>query len=418
MKKLILLVLLLPLLTKAQETGIHFEHGASWEQIKAKAKAENKFIFMDCYTTWCVPCQNMSANIFPLEEVGDFMNGKFISVKVQLDMFYGDNEEVRSWYADGHKIEQKYSVKAYPTYLFFDPNGEIVHRAVGSCSAMLFISRAKKALDSETQYYTLLNKYKSGQKDSAFLRKVMLSAEDAYEKEEAQKLLAKFLEINKDNIYTKDNLQAIRNLTTHSSDKGFRIMMEHADKVDVVLGKSTAEQQVANIIIGEEIAKTKPELPYKKPNWLTMSAIIDQYYPTLSPKAVAITKLKWYEYAKDWINYQIAVDEYVKQFSSDLSLPELNQYAWTIFLHINDTTSLQEALGWSSKCCKDNESSIINNDLATYMDTYANLLYKLGQKEEALSWEQKAINLAIRSHQKSYQQVFNKMQSGQKTWEL
>ena len=52
------------------------------------------------------------------------------------------------------------------------------------------------------------------------------------------------------------------------------------------------------------------------------------------------------------------------------------------------------------------------------MDTYANLLYKLGQKEEALSWEQKAINLAIRSHQKSYQQVFNKMQSGQKIWEL
>lgn len=412
MKKLILLVLLLPLLTKAQETGIHFEHGASWEQIKAKAKAENKFIFMDCYTTWCVPCQNMSANIFPLEEVGDFMNGKFISVKVQLDMFYGDNDEVRSWYADGHKIEQKYSVKAYPTYLFFDPNGEIVHRAVGSCSAMLFISRAKKALDSATQYYTLVNKYKSGQKDSAFLRKVLLAAEDTYENKETQKLLAKFLEIIKDNIYTKDNLQLIINLTTHSSDKGFRLIMEHADKVDAVLGESAAEQQVADIIISEETAKTKQKMPYKKTTWFLMSAIICQYYPTLSPKAVAITKQVWYEYAKDWNNYQVAVEEYVKQFSLEISLPELNQYAWTIFLHVNDTTSLQEALGWSGKCCKD---SIV----PMYFDTYANLLYKLGQKEEALSCEQNAIMLATTKEQKIYRQtLLNKMIAGQKTWEF
>jgi thiol-disulfide isomerase/thioredoxin len=410
MKKLTLLVLLLPLFTIAQENGIHFEHGSSWAQIKAKAKAENKFIFMDCYATWCVPCQNMSANIFPLEEVGNFMNEKFISVKVQLDMFYGDNDEVRSWYADGHNIEQKYSVKVYPTYLFFDPNADIVHRAAGSGPAAFFLSKAKHALDPETQYYTLLNKYKSGQKDSAFLRKVALAAVDAYEKEEAQKIVAKYLETQKENIYTEDILQFIRKLTTRSSDKGFQIMIEHADKVDAVLGKSIAEQHVANIIIGEEIAKTKPESPYKKPNWLTMSAVIDRYYPTLSPKAVAITKLKWYEYAKDWNNYQIAVDDYVKQSSPDLSLPELNQYAWTVFLHINDTASLQEALGWSNICCKD-------NIIPMYIDTYANLLYKLGQKEDALSWEQNAINLGTKKERKIYQQTLNKMISGQKTWE-
>lgn len=31
---------------------IKFEHG-TWEEIKAKAKAENKLIFMDAYTSWC-----------------------------------------------------------------------------------------------------------------------------------------------------------------------------------------------------------------------------------------------------------------------------------------------------------------------------------------------------------------------------
>ncbi len=52
MKFLLALLFLLPTLAFAQQEGVHFEHGLSWEEITAKAKAENKGIFMDCYTTW------------------------------------------------------------------------------------------------------------------------------------------------------------------------------------------------------------------------------------------------------------------------------------------------------------------------------------------------------------------------------
>ena len=74
MKKLTILFSLIPFVLFAQDKGIHFEHGLSWQQVQAKAKSENKYVFMDCFTTWCGPCRFMSANIFPLQDVGDSMN--------------------------------------------------------------------------------------------------------------------------------------------------------------------------------------------------------------------------------------------------------------------------------------------------------------------------------------------------------
>src|SRR5687768_4337454 len=79
MKKQLLLLVVFPLFTVAELSaqGIRFEHG-SWEQAKAKAKAGNKFIFVDAFTTWCGPCRYMSANIFPKPEVGTFFNQHFV----------------------------------------------------------------------------------------------------------------------------------------------------------------------------------------------------------------------------------------------------------------------------------------------------------------------------------------------------
>src|SRR5882724_2814275 len=80
--------------------GINFEQSLSWEQVKAKAKAENKYIFVDCYATWCVPCKNMEKNVYPIDSIGDFVNSHYIPVKIQFDRTKADNEQVKAWYED------------------------------------------------------------------------------------------------------------------------------------------------------------------------------------------------------------------------------------------------------------------------------------------------------------------------------
>lgn len=118
-KNLVVALILVSSFVKAQEEkGIKFEHGLSWLQIKEKAQTENKFIFLDGYTTWCGPCKQMAKEIFPQPSVGDFFNKNFINVAVQFDVAKNDNVEVKSWYKDAETLKETFKVNSYPTYLF------------------------------------------------------------------------------------------------------------------------------------------------------------------------------------------------------------------------------------------------------------------------------------------------------------
>src|SRR5205807_219920 len=92
MKRLLCsLIMYLPLLILAQEnTGIKWTEGLTWEQVKEKAKKENKYIFLDCFATWCGPCKLMDKEIYTNDTVGSYFNDKFISVKVQMDKAKND----------------------------------------------------------------------------------------------------------------------------------------------------------------------------------------------------------------------------------------------------------------------------------------------------------------------------------------
>jgi thiol:disulfide interchange protein len=55
----------------AAANGMEFFHG-TWAQALAKAKKENKLVFLDAYTSWCGPCKQMQRNVFPQTTVGSF----------------------------------------------------------------------------------------------------------------------------------------------------------------------------------------------------------------------------------------------------------------------------------------------------------------------------------------------------------
>src|SRR5437016_7533889 len=96
MQKCFLIIMVFPFIIKAQSIpgisqvnddskGVQFEKNLNWQQVLAKAKAENKYIFLDCFATWCGPCKLMDKNVYPNDTVGNYFNQNFISVKVQMD---------------------------------------------------------------------------------------------------------------------------------------------------------------------------------------------------------------------------------------------------------------------------------------------------------------------------------------------
>lgn len=106
--------------TKIKTTGVQFSSSGSLSEVLEQAAAENKLVFVDFYTTWCLPCRMMDEDVFPDRRLGDFMNENFISYKIDAEKGNGVN------------LATIYNISGYPTLLFLDQNGNVVERKMGA----------------------------------------------------------------------------------------------------------------------------------------------------------------------------------------------------------------------------------------------------------------------------------------------
>lgn len=142
---------------QAQEAGINFLH-CSWQEAVNKAKAENKLIFIDFYTQWCGPCFNMAQQVFSLPTVGYFYNNTFVNLKIDAEN------------GEGVALAKKYGVRLFPTYAFIDPQTEeLVHYSSSRQTPEQFIQTGKCALNPKTRSPYLIEEYKKGNREHAFL---------------------------------------------------------------------------------------------------------------------------------------------------------------------------------------------------------------------------------------------------------
>jgi thioredoxin-related protein len=153
---LIIGLFVLPVSANAQ--GIDFET-VDWESVKEKAKTSGLPIFVDAYASWCEPCKWMSDNTFGEEEVGVFFKDNYVSYKLNVEKGVGVD------------FAQKYGITSYPTLLYFNSDGELVHRIMGAYNSEDFIAKSRAALLPENQIYTLKKAFEKEKGDPAFLRK-------------------------------------------------------------------------------------------------------------------------------------------------------------------------------------------------------------------------------------------------------
>jgi len=104
--------------------------------------------------------------------------------------------------------------------------------------------------------------------------------------------------------------------------------------------------------------------------------------------------------------------DYMAHTSRNKYSQALNEVAWGFFEKVTDTKALENALRWSKRSLE------IYPDNHMFLDTYANLIYKLGGKEEAIIKETEALNIAKseKTDTKEYEKNLKKMNSAEKTW--
>lgn len=160
MKRNLLFVIacVIAMVVNAQEGGIDFQHNLKWADAVAKAKAENKLIFVDFYTQWCGPCAAMAEEVFTLAPVGNYYNATFVNLKIDAEN------------GEGVDLAKKYQVRSYPTYAFIDPaTEEMVHRSGSRQTAERFIQTGKDAGIPTHRSFYLFEQYEKGNRERQFL---------------------------------------------------------------------------------------------------------------------------------------------------------------------------------------------------------------------------------------------------------
>jgi len=109
--------------------------GASLDAVFAKAKADNKPVFLYWGAVWCPPCNQIKATVFNRP---DFVERSKGFIPVYLD---GDTPGAQ-------KLGTQFKVRGYPTTILFKPDGTELTRLPGEVDAVQYMQVLKMGMNA------------------------------------------------------------------------------------------------------------------------------------------------------------------------------------------------------------------------------------------------------------------------------
>lgn len=441
-------ILCIPALICAQKnSGIQWTNALNWQQVKSMAKSENKYIFLDCYATWCGPCKEMDREVYSVDSVGQYFNLNFISVKVQMDKTDKDSPRIVGWYKDVDLLAQAYHVYRFPTYLFLSPDGVIVEKEAGFKTIPDFVNLAKVAVtpgkvyeNPYSEYDRLVAEYRMGNRNFERIPYMLKAALRVFDTSMAKSLAKDYNSYVKSlpekEWYTKENIEFFSLILT-SKSKYFPLFFPDGRKIDSVMGiKGYAFSVVDQIIKREDVEpflKAREEAVQQMDSvsakkcdseWKPLFTLLKtKYNYWYSKRELLDAKVVYFERRNNTIYFKYFIQMWRQYYRREvegggLEL-RLNNVAWDIFERSTKKHQSKVALRWMSGVVKRANRTASDGKPGWWcgqvMDTYANLLYKEeNSNKKALYWEGQAILFSPNEH--DFSSRLSKMQAGQQTW--
>jgi thioredoxin-related protein len=365
MKKLffVLAIMTITLFAKAGEVEYF---NKPWSEIKAKARNESRMIFIDCYTDWCGWCKTMDKETMTSPDIVKILNEYFIPVK--MDMENGE----------GIKLAMKYHVTGFPSFLFFDPEGNYIYQIAGYQKPDEFKKLLKNVLSGavtfratgisnsiDEEYPDFYVKAFAGNGKRTFPKAEevnnYLATQNDLASEVPWAVIARFPVGEKYNNYFFENIEVYR--------QNFGPVMV-ADKVNAVLGSML-----------DDAIKTKNDALFNK-----VLSLIERYVKEDQSGAKIYTSLAYYKGIKNWPKYFESANMYIN-VNAYSNTDFVNTICWTLYENVADRQVLNTASEWMKKVTEAEPKY-------AYLDTYASLLYKAGRNNEAIEYAKLAIAAA------------------------
>jgi len=335
---------------------IQFKEDVPFQAVLDQAKAENKLVFMDCYTTWCGPCKWLVKNVFADQKIAEAYNKQFVNFKSDMEK------------GEGLEIAKRYNIQMYPTLLWLDGNGEIAFIVVGTNTVEAFLEFAENLKDDENTFPSMVKKFESGNRDPEFLKKIASTAAIGnYDNSEVY--IEEYLNILPKEEWTKEeNIGLVYTATKSFDSKTTKYILENPSKFDHELVESIKSQCIDNELRKVLASKSEAKLT-------ELLATIDKYCPDRTEYKQRV-ELYFYKATGNKSKLNALASTYLKT-STDAEL--LNEYAWDRFENETDPALLKEAIVWAEKSVK-LDKQYYNTD------TLGQLYQKVGNMKKAEKW--------------------------------
>jgi thiol-disulfide isomerase/thioredoxin len=363
----------------AQEnTGIHFTE-SSWQQLLAQARQEHKLIFMDAHTTWCGPCKWMDKNVFPDPNVSALYNRNFINA-------YTDMEK-----GEGIELRKKYAVRAYPTYLFINGDGEVVHRTVGESTIPEFIQYGLDALSPTRNLQFFQKNYAGRSSDYHFVSGYLNALLQAYETDTANAIALEYLQKQQtSSLLSHENWELLHTYVLDASSPVFRYLVDHQGAFEKLYGP----EEVSKTIYSTYLQWPRHYLHFPEGSKAFFdTTLFDQFLSQVKKShydkkndIIARSELTVYSGMRNYTPYTGVVSRMLKDHlipNTAQGAEQLYSYADMVYRFAKDNPVALEAAAAFAKMTTERFAGITGQHKAEYQELYADLLDESGKKDEA-----------------------------------
>ncbi|MFI5172453.1 MAG: thioredoxin family protein [Chitinophagales bacterium] len=343
---------------------VNFFQG-TWSEAVALAEKENKYLFIDAFTDWCGPCKMLDKNFYNGNStVADFINANYIGYKSDCER------------GMGIELAQKFKIRAFPTILFFNPQGQLVLVDKGympdpidqlqSYKDALLIKEEKvfaydsKILDPGFPDIYKRSFYNADVDDKKTFKR--------YDKDS----IAAYLRAQHD-LFTEINWAVMSIFPIDSAHTQFFI--DNYDKYQQ-LYKSEAVEKMSGVINSRlsAAANNNSQKELKE-----VVSLIEKYFPEEKTERIENSRIYFYKLTRQWPQYAEAVQKKIDRGGKDATDFFANDAGWAIYENSSDPELISTAISWVKPYASEDGMYML-------LDTYAALLYKSGDIAAAEKW--------------------------------
>jgi thioredoxin-related protein len=367
MKKLLVLLFALLFIQHIDAQGIEFFNG-TFKEALAKAEKENKLVFMDAYAEWCGPCKKMAATVFKDEKVGKFFNDNFVNVKMDMEK------------GDGPGLQGKYNVTAYPTLLFLNGKGDMVHKGMGALPSKEFLELGRKALGKNDNSKEFEKAYNEGKRDPDLIYSYVRALNGAGKP--TMKIVNDYL--LKADMSNPTTLKIIYEGASQADSKIFDLLISKRAQIVSLFSEQQVKEKIENAC--EKTLENALQFKSTELHKLAKDKM-KAFLPEKAEEFGLLADLKFYQANGNSKDFCKTCETLIKKEGKTDARKHFSLAKQMLDAFPNDKNVLNDAEKYFKKAAE-------FGGLSEYYYWYAQTLLRNGKKKDALTSAEKALKLA------------------------